>query len=157
MNDFIAINKIKENSYIIKNNSFFPDIDLQDLRATQNLDGTVTDAKLKTCAITAISCVNLDLHNYRTRQIAAGFKQLVLVPTIEQIDGVSILVHLYLQAVYCHAQALLIERYANFDATNKQIDKTAAAEQIANNYYRQSRYAIHDILSVPRAITQTAH
>jgi len=150
MNDFIAINQNKYNNYIIKNNGFFPDINLTDLRACQNLDGTVTDTKLKNCAVTAIGRVNLDLASYQINKQRLGINSLVDVKA-DAIDGISYLVQLYLQAVYCHTQALLIERYANFDATAKQIDKNETVETLASQLYRESRYAIRDILGTTRS------
>jgi len=150
MNSFIAINPTDQNDGTIINNGFFPDIDLNELRKAQNLDGTVTPARLRSCAVTAINSVNLDLATFEQQHKKDGFMQLKDVPASD-IDNQSVLLHFYRQAVFSYTQALLIEKYINFDATSAAIKKADAVDFSASHFYREARYAVRDMLGISRS------
>ena len=50
---------------VISNHPFFPDIDTQHLRATQRLDSTVTNERLREALLIALASVNDDLRGWR--------------------------------------------------------------------------------------------
>lgn len=107
MNDFTAIANANEADNLeISNISFFPAIDINDVRKTQRLDGTVTTQRLKTAIASAIIAVNDDLYNWRLKKQAAGITSINNLND-EQINGESKYLILYKRAVYSWANALL--------------------------------------------------
>lgn len=147
MNDFIAVNKGQQDEGSITNDGFFPDISLSDLRHSQGLDHTITTIRLKQTAITAIGRINAELIEYKKQQQAENKTELSQIDD-QVINGESLLIHHYNYAVYCFTHALLIERYRDFDATEKGIKKTESVIQTSHDLYREARYAIRDILSI---------
>lgn len=151
MSDFIAISKANESEESkISNISFFPAIDINDVRKTQRLDGTVTTERLKTAIASAIIAVNDDLYNWRLTKQAAGITSINNLND-EQINGESKYLILYKHAVYSWANALLNEQYINFDATAKAKTDIDTNIESAGNLYRNARYAIRDILGKSRS------
>ena len=151
MNDFTAIAIANEPENLeISNISFFPAINVNDVRKTQRLDGTVTTERLKTAITSAIIAVNDDLYSWRLA------KQLAGIATIndlndELVNGESKYLILYKHAVYSWANALLNEQYINFDATAKAKGDTESNIESTGNLYRNARYAIRDILGKSRS------
>lgn len=146
MSDFIAIAKANESSDdIIDNDPFFPSIDLDGVRKAQRLDGTITSERLKRAVISAMIEVNNDLNAWRLVQQANGIRSLDELNE-NRVDAQSKYVHLYQQAVYCWANALICDRYLNYDATAKTIKQIESEQQSAGDLYRDARYAIRDIL-----------
>lgn len=151
MNDFTAIAIANETENLeISNISFFPAINVNDVRKTQRLDGTVTTERLKTAITSAIIAVNDDLYSWRLA------KQLAGITTIndlndELVNGESKYLILYKHAVYSWANALLNEQYINFDATAKAKGDLESNIESAGNLYRNARYAIRDILGKSRS------
>lgn len=147
MSDFIAINPGNKNEGTITNNAFFPDIVLSHVRESQSLDSTVTTERLKQAVLLAISRTNQDLLEWRLEQQACGYHSINQVPG-EQVNGENLFIHQYRHAIYCLANAFVIEKYRNFDATAQGIKKTEAIIETANDLYREARYAIRDILGI---------
>jgi hypothetical protein len=151
MNDFTAIASANEaNNLEISNISFFPAINVNDVRKTQRLDGTVTTERLKTAIAGAIIAVNDDLYNWRLTKQAAGITSISNLND-EQINGESKYLLLYKRAVYSWANALLNEQYINFDATAKAKGDIEPNIDSIGNLYRNARYAIRDILGKSRS------
>ena len=61
---------------------------------------------------------------------------------------------LYQRAVYATAKAELIERYRDFDSTDAGQRRAETMELSVDDYRRQARYAIRDILGRPRATVE---
>lgn len=146
MNDFITLNQGKSEGEI-QNNGFFPNVSLDEMRKSQNLDSTVTTERLKQAVIVAITRINQELFEYRLEAQALGFLTLKSMNS-DEINGMNVLVHQYLYAVFTQAHAYLIEKYRDFDATEKGIKKSEAVIKTANDLYRESRYTIRDILNL---------
>lgn len=136
----------KEQSYLIRNNGFFPDIDLQEVRHTMRTDGTVTNTRLRSAIIEAMASVNEQLHN-----IPHKFDELTLadIPA-ENIDNESILVIRYKRAVFCFALANLYERYRSFDHSKTGAEKAEQFENSVDDLRRDGRFAIRDLLKISR-------
>lgn len=153
MNDFTAIANANEiDNLEINNISFFPAINISDVRKTQRLDGTVTTERLKAAITSAIIAVNDDLYSWRITKQAAGITSINDLSD-QQINGESKYLLLYKHAVYSWANALLNEQYINFDATAKAKAKGEIEPNIDSigNLYRNARYAIRDILGKSRS------
>lgn len=130
---------------IITNSTFWPDIDLSQLRDAVRIDGTVTDERLTHAVINAISAVNRDLSVWRQEQQASGTATLVGAAA-EEINGESELKQLYLRAVYAITKANLIERYRDYDATGDGHKSADTLELSTDDLYRDARFAIRDII-----------
>lgn len=137
----------------IRNDGFFPDIDVDQARAAMRLDGTVTPERLRAALVDAALSVNDELAAWRARQLAAGFAGLGAVPA-QWIDGQSRHVHRYLRAVHCTAAAWLIERYRSFDATAAGDRKAEAENTSVDDLRRDARWAISDIAGAPRTTVE---
>lgn len=151
MSDFIAISKANEaEESKISNISFFPAIDINDVRKTQRLDGTITNERLKRAITSAIVSVNDDLHAWRVNHQSSGVASINDLDA-EKINGESRYLTLYNIAIYNLANALLNEQYINFDATAKAKTDIDTNIESAGNLYRNARYAIRDILGKSRS------
>lgn len=126
--------------------AFWPAIDPKMARQTMRLDGTVTAMRLRSALITAIAQINSDLQLWRTRQQSAGASALADV-TAEQIDGISTVVHAYVQAVYCTATAALLERMRDYDTTWEGHTRADRVDWPIDDYKRDAWYAIQQILA----------
>lgn len=133
----------------IQSGAFWPALDPVATRAAMRLDGTVTAERLRGALIEAIASVNGQLADWRRSMQAAGIESLAAVPA-EEIDGVSVLVQRWYRAVQCDAAANLTERYRSFDSTAAGDKKAAELDTTVDDLRRDSRWAISDILGLPR-------
>lgn len=151
MNDFIAISTANDaDESKISNISFFPAIDINDVRKTQRLDGTITNERLKRAITSAVISVNDDLYSWRVSHQSSGVTSINDLDA-EKINGESRHLTLYKIAIYNLANALLNEQYINFDATGKSKTDIDTNIESAGNLYRNARYAIRDILGKSRS------
>lgn len=137
----------------INSEPFWPSIDLDNLRETLRIDSSVTPARLETAVIAAVISVNRDLAVWREAQQAAGHDSLESVPS-GKVQGQSQLVYLYKRAVECAAGAEVCERYRSYDTTasgNKKADET---EPTVDDYRRDQRWAVRDILGTSRTTVE---
>ncbi|PRD15315.1 head completion/stabilization protein [Pantoea coffeiphila] len=133
----------------VKNTFFWPDIDLQRLRAALRLEGTITAERLRLAVKTAISEVNAELYDWRADQMSAGFNTLADVPA-EVIDDESEKAGHYFAAVGALTAAEIAERYRGYDATGSK--KLADVETTADEYWRDARFSISRIAGKPACI-----
>lgn len=134
---------------IITNTPFWPDLDITEFRAEMRTDGTVTPARLRQAVLTAIAEVNAELHDFRLRQISAGYTSLAEVPA-DEIDGESQRLQLYRRAVWCWTKATLTERYRDFDATgggNKKADELVTT---VDDLWRDVNWSLSRLQDKPR-------
>jgi len=122
-------------------NGWFPDIDLATMREAMQLDGDVTDARLKQALLPAMIDVNTQLAHWRMAQQTSGYLAMADVPA-EQLDGVSVLAHNYTSAVFCLATALIYERHTGYD--NKR-DTSAERQMPVDDLRRDALRAIAQI------------
>lgn len=133
----------------IANDGFFPDIDLQMIRAIGRVTMAVDNERLRASTIAAMIAVERDLSAWAVKQRAMGHASLTEVPA-PLIDGKSRLVHLYTRAVALFAKAELIERLRDYDTTaagGKGVDELDGA---TDQLRRDATYAVRDILGVLR-------
>ncbi len=152
---FLAPAPIPDTGVSIKNDTFFPDIDLDAMRDVQRLDGTVTAPRLKAEVEEAMLYVNGALSTWRAQRTAEGYTSLADVKSVggnpvAEIDGKTALELRYTRAVFCWANANLIERYRNFDATATGRKEDDAARPGADELRRDAAWAINDIAGVSR-------
>jgi hypothetical protein len=134
----------------ISSGDWYPDIDLNDARTVMRVDATVTDPRLTEAIQNAMAAVEDCLDAWQAQQIELGRTSLADVPS-KVIGGTSRLVLAYRRAVYATVQAELIERYRNLDSTGAAGKRAEPMDETVDDYRRNVRYAIRDILSRPRA------
>ncbi|QEY63353.1 head completion/stabilization protein [Metapseudomonas lalkuanensis] len=139
--------------FTLKNDSWWPDIDGQDMRAVLRLDASITDARLKAAALNAMLDTNRELTRFKARHQALGCTTLEGVPA-DQVDGQSRLVILYCRALYCGAGAELTERYRALDSSADGHAKADALTPSIDELRRDQRWAIRDLLGLPRTTVE---
>lgn len=140
-------------AFILTNDGFWPDIDANHLRERQRIGGNVSNARLEEAAVAAMISVNRELRTLKLRYMAAGADTLAAVPA-EQIQDESELVHTYRRAIYSTASAEIADRYRNYSATNTGAAKGEEEEQSADDYRRDARFAIRDLLGISRTTVE---
>lgn len=137
---------------VVANDGFFPDIDLQRLRGTARLDGTVTDDRLRNAVVEAIISVNTELVAWKAQQQLAGA---IAVAQLEpKVDGEAVQMRRYLTAIYRTVKADLNEQFLNFDATKSGHDEADLLGQIAEAERRAAKWAIRDLLGLSRSTVE---
>lgn len=136
---FIAIDPTPATTVIA--NGWFPDIDIGRMREAMQLDGDVTDARLKQALLPAMIDVNTQLARWRIAQQTSGHQIMADVPA-EQLDGVSVLLQNYTSAVFCLATALIYERHTGYD--NKR-DTSVERQMPVDDLRRDALRAIAQI------------
>jgi len=134
----------------ISTGDWYPSIDLTDARAVMRLDGTVTNERLVESIKLAMCAVEDQLDAWQQQQVALGRNKLADVPS-KMLGTESRLVLLYKRAVYATVQAEMREAYRNFDTTAAGDKRADAMDETVDDYRRNVRYAIRDILGRPRA------
>lgn len=124
---------------------FFPEINLTDLRDTMRIDSNITSARLYHTAVEAVALVNSQLKDYRQTAMKRGITK--LADTADDIiNGQSSQEIRYQRAVYSYTKSLLLEKYADTDATGKTGTRAEAKQDQANDYRRDGHFAISDLL-----------
>lgn len=139
--------------FILANDGFWPDIDAAHLRERQRIGSNVSNPRLEEAAVAAMISVNRELRPLKLRYMAQGAETLKDVPA-EQIQNESELVHTYRRAIYSTASAEVAERYRTYSATNSGAAKGEEEEQSADDYRRDARFAIRDLLGISRTTVE---
>ncbi|MFK4072719.1 head completion/stabilization protein [Ectopseudomonas khazarica] len=139
--------------FTLTNDGFWPDIDAAHLRERQRIGGNVTNARLEEAAVAAMISVNRELRTLKLRYMALGHDTLEAVPA-DKINNESELVHTYRRAIYSEASAEVAERYRNYSATEAGAAKGEAEDQTADDYRRDKRFAIRDLLGISRTTVE---
>ena len=138
---------------LINTDAFWPGIDLDALRATLRIDASVTPARLETAVVAAAINLNRELAGWRSAKQAEGFATLSDVPAA-RINGESVQVKLYLQALQAATAAHVCERYRGYDSTaagNTDSDRLAPT---IDDYRRDQRWAVRDFLGQARSTVE---
>ncbi|MCP1116956.1 head completion/stabilization protein [Robbsia andropogonis] len=145
MSAFIARPTVSADAaQLIRNDGWFPDIDLTAMRTAMRLDGTVTPERLREAVVDAIGTVNDELRIWQARHRVAGIEKLDSVPA-SSVDGTSVLVARYRRAVYHFAKADLTERYRDIDTTRAGAHHADELATTIEDTRRNARWAISDI------------
>lgn len=139
--------------FTLTNDEFWPDIDANHLRDRQRLSGDVSPPRLEEAAVAAMISVNRELRPLKLRYMAQGYDTLEDVPA-DKIQNESELIHTYRRAIYSTASAEIAERYRTYSATNSGATKGEEEEQSADDYRRDARFAIRDLLGISRTTVE---
>lgn len=137
----------------LTNGDFWPTIKLDDLRAALRIEAAVTDPRLETAVVAAMITVNRELADWRAQQQAAGYATLAAVPG-ELIGTHTEQQHLYLRAVQAATGAEVCERYRSYDTTGTGDSKAENLQYTIDEYRRDQRWAIRDLLRVARTTVE---
>ncbi len=115
----------------IANNGFWPTISPAEFRANNRIDASVSPERVAFALRTAITSINAELAEWQTYQTYAGHADIdqVAKPAWAIEDHYQ---HLYQQAVYSTAHALILERYRDHSATG-DVDESGDAKELATN------------------------
>lgn len=137
----------------INTDPFWPSIDLELLREALRIDSSVTPARLETAAIAAAISVNRELAKWRMTKQTDGYTTLAEVPS-EAIADQTEYVHLYVRAVQAATGAEVCERYRSYDTTNVGDKKAETLQFNIDEYRRDQRWAVRDILGRARTTVE---
>lgn len=136
----------------VANDGFFPDIDLQRLRDSVRLDGTVTVIRLRNAVVDAVIYVNTELAGWKAERQAAGVTSLTELEP--KIGGEAVQLRRYLAAVHRIVKADLNEQFRNFDATKSGVDEADKLQQLVDDERRAAVWAIRDFLGLSRTTVE---
>ncbi|MFM1306444.1 head completion/stabilization protein [Yersinia enterocolitica] len=134
---------------IIKNDGFWPDIDLNQYREESRQDGTITQPRVIEAALFVINETNDRLSVWRLTQQQRGYLSLAEVPA-EKLNEESTRIQLYRTAVFCLMQARLTDRFRGFDTTGAGGKRADSLEPTIDNLRRDAAWAINDIQAINR-------
>ncbi|EPD8657521.1 head completion/stabilization protein [Yersinia enterocolitica] len=134
---------------IIKNDGFWPDIDLNQYREESRQDGTITQPRVIEAALFAINETNNRLSVWRLTQQKQGYMTVAEVPATKLHDE-STRIQLYRTAVFCLMQARLTDRFRGFDTTGTGGKRADSLEPTIDNLRRDAAWAINDIQAINR-------
>lgn len=133
--------------------AFWPDIVLRELRLAIRLPGRVTTSRLLHTATGAVAHVTRELEAWQQEQQAAGHQTLADVPA-PVINGESVNLWHWRNAVYTATRALILERYRDADTTDKGDRRADALDIQTSDLWRDVSWAISDILRRPRIFAE---
>lgn len=140
-------------STTIANAAFFPNLTLEEFRTAMKVDAIATTERAAHALRAAVIEVNNRLSKWLTDQVNLGYSKIDEVPRKpEEIEGQK--TFLYLRAVWSLAKANLIERYRDYDTTKSGQDKADALSESADDYRRDSAWAINDLIGAPRSTVE---
>lgn len=139
------------NAQLVVADGFFPPIDCAMLRDRMKVGPAITDARLREAVIGAMTTALIELADWRTVQVLAGFDSASTIPGKPEIDGENWYALLWRRAVSNYACAALAETYRDLTATGAADDRAEAKGLSAEDYRREGRYAVRDILAAPRS------
>ncbi len=145
MSSFVANASPVKPAEPIKSGTFWPEVDLAELRAVVRITGDITQERLRAEAINSVIDVNDELQHWAGLQTSTGFATMDAVPA-QLIDGKSRLVQRYLRAVYCSTAVKIAERFRSYDATAQGNQRADDLTPSIDEMRRDVRYAISDIL-----------
>lgn len=135
----------------LPNAAWWPAVLLSAWRAASRIDRTVADPQCITALTEAIGRVNSQLVGWLGHQQASNpaITALADVPNPEH-QAPGWYTERYLRAVYCAADALLVEAYRDFDSTAEGDRRADNMEGRIDAYRRESQHAVADIQGRPR-------
>lgn len=129
----------------VPNNGFWPDIDPAAVRDAERIDDNITPARLAQALAAAIADINRQLATFQAEQKDAGAQTADDIPT-EPWHTADHYPALYRRAINASAHALLLERYRDHSATGDGDERGDAKALAADDYRRDARWAVHEIL-----------
>ena len=149
--DPLVIPPVPDDEQVIKNTPFFPDVDPKRVREEMRLEQTVSPVRLRRAIKAAIAETNAELSDWREYQQDTGYSRLEAVPT-DKLDGESVRVFHYLNAVCAMPAATLYERYRGVAASAKGDKKADSIDSTIDEMWRDMRWSVARIQDKARCI-----
>lgn len=131
----------------LNSGSFYPEIKLSDARDLMRIDSNISDGRLFDALAEAVALVNSQLIGVLDAAQTDGHTSLAQTrPEMGEINGKSAADLRYRRAVTSYAKALLLEKYADTDATGKTGTRAEAKQEQAEDYRRDGHFAVADLL-----------
>ncbi len=147
----LVIPPVPDEEQLIKNTPFFPDIDPKRVREEMRLEQTVSPVRLRRAIKTAMAETNAELGEWREIQPSGGYARLEDVPT-DELDGESVRVFHYINAVCAMTTATLYERYRGVDASARGDKKADSIDSTIDEMWRDMRWSVARIQDKARCI-----
>jgi len=147
----LVIPPVPDDEPVIKNTGFFPDVDPKRVREEMRLEQTVSPVRLRRAIKAGMAETNAELRDWRDLQFGAGHATLAEVPT-DELDGESVRVFHYFNAVCAMTTATLYERYRGVDASAKGDKKADSIDSTIDELWRDMRWSVARIQDKARCI-----
>lgn len=135
----------KKLDVVIKNNAFFPDINLGEFQEEYRIDSHNREKTIREHTLLAIVEVNRVLKPKVSEWLKLEYDSLQDVPSGE-LDGEHELVLLYKTAVFCSARAKLMSVYPSMNRRDRQAKDSEESEESIESFQDKSDQAIQLIL-----------
>lgn len=137
----------------ITNNGFWPDIDPALFRDRHRIDSTITEGRVIQALGVALRDINRQLADWQVQQLDAGVYASDAVPAEPwQVPGHA--TDLYRQAIFAEAHARILESYRDYSATRDGDERGEAKNDAAEDYRRDARWAISEIIGEPHTTVE---
>jgi len=133
---------------------WWPEVDCNAMRDALRMGGVVTHDRLVEEVRAAMIAVIGELRVWASARVAEGKAALAEVDPDNEVDGTTMLEHLFLRAVRFTAAASLAELYRDAATTNEALARLDADISTAADYRRAATWAIRDIIGATRTAVE---
>lgn len=142
---------------VVRNDDWWPDVDMVLLRESVRLPGNVTDKRLVFETKRALRAVNNELAQWKIKRKSEGCTTLAGVPLPAGEDNPELLAGYYQDAIFSHVDAKLCERYRNTDTTGAGDKRADMVDPRITEALRDKHLAVSGILGydMPSHLTVT--
>lgn len=124
---------------------FWPDIDINKLRAAIDLGGEIPHARLVPAVEEAAVFVMDELSAFQALAFSNGADDLASIDPDNQIGGSALLVMLFLSAITSQTAAVLADRHPDLTSTREGSDRGEQRRSMADGYRRNATRTIRQI------------
>ncbi|WP_392551230.1 head completion/stabilization protein [Orbus wheelerorum] len=139
--------ELKQDNQIIKNDGFWPDLNLADFQRERSMSPNLNVALLSQALVSAMIEINITLENYQITQKAKGINLAQEIGVIS-FDGLSSTVIIYNKAVFARAKADLIGEFVSISNREDKIGESQL--QMAKSLIAESSREVRKILGLKR-------
>lgn len=108
---------------IIKNDGFWPDLDLSEFQVERAMSPNINDRLLRDAIVSAVVEINLTLEQYKNTQISKGINRASDCGVVS-VDGTSSTVIIYKKAVFARAKADLIGEFVSIASRDDKLGES---------------------------------
>ncbi|WP_332604150.1 head completion/stabilization protein [Acinetobacter sp. ESBL14] len=145
---FVANGNITPSQIIIKNDPFFPQIALDDIREKIRIDGSVTNERLKQNIIEEVIDVNRLLKALKSKALQLSDLSEGEVDDLPETD------YLYFSAVSNGVAAKVNEKYRSYDSSNAGLKNLEDSGLTIDEYRRNKQWAIQQLLGENHTVVE---
>ena len=108
---------------IIKNDGFWPDLDLSEFQIERAMSPNINDRLLRDAIVSAVVEINFTLEQYKSKQISKGLNTASNCGVVS-VDGTSSTVIIYKKAVFARAKADLIGEFVSIASRDDKLGES---------------------------------